>query len=362
MIQAMTYAPTNPTTQQEADLLDRALAAFHAATDLRIRLDQLEVFRHQRDYARIVDAVGHLNIDGTDETVVIEIKARLTNPMLGAVAHQLQQLKQNHEHGLLVTEYVNPIMAERLKELGVFFIDAVGNAYLNLPHVLVYIRGNKPEKQAGTANKTRAFQPTGLKVLFAFLCNPELVNAPYRDIANAANVALGTVGWVINDLKELGYIAELGKGRRVIRGRVKLLDRWATTYPEQLRPKLVIGRYTVRDKTWWKLAALHNFHAYWGGEVAAAKLTNYLKPEQITIYVREQAARLQLEFGMKKDPDGEIELLKVFWDRQCDFDDKDVTPTLLTYVDLLTTGDQRNIDTATIIHDQYLAQFIAEDR
>ena len=60
---------------------------------------------------------------------------------------------------------------------------------------------------------------------------------------------------------------------------------------------------------------------------------------------------MQLEFGMKKDPDGEIELLKVFWDRQCDFDGKDVTPTLLTYVDLLTTGDQRNIDTATIIHD-----------
>ena len=358
----MAYEPTNPITRHEADLLDRALAAFRAATGQRILVDPFEKPHRQPADFRRVDAIGHLNIDGTDETVVIEIKARLTNAMLGAVAHQLQQLKKNHEHGLLVTDYVNPIMAERLKELGIFFIDTVGNAYLNLLPVLVYIRGNKPEKQAGTANKTRAFQPTGLKVLFAFLCNPELVNAPYRDIAYAANVALGTVGWVINDLKELGYIAELGKGRRVIRGRKKLLDRWVTTYPEQLRQKLVIGRYTVRDKTWWKQAALHNFHAYWGGEVAAAKMTKYLKPEQITIYVREQAARLQLEFGMKKDPDGEIELLKVFWDRQCDFDDKDVTPTLLTYADLLTTGDQRNIDTATIIYDQYLAEFIAEDR
>jgi hypothetical protein len=358
----MAYEPTNPVNERETDLLDRALAAFHTATGLRILVDQLEVTRHQRDYARRVDAIGHLNIDGTDETFVIEMKARLTNAMLGAVAHQLQQLKQDHEHGLLVTDYVNPIMGERLKELGIFFIDTVGNAYLNLPPVLVYIRGNKPERQAGTANKTRAFQPTGLKVLFAFMCNPDLVNATYRDIAYAANVALGTVGWVINDLKELGYIAELGKGRRVVRGREKLLDRWAATYPEQLRPKLVIGRYTVLDKTWWKQAALHNFHAYWGGEVAAAKLTKYLKPEQITIYVREQAARLQLEFGMKKDPNGEIELLNVFWDRKCDFDDMDVTPTLLTYADLLTTGDQRNIDTATIIYDQYLAQFIAKDR
>jgi len=354
----MTYEPTNPITRQEADLLHRALAAFRAATGQRILVDQFENLHHQPDHVRRVDAIGHLNIDGTNVLLAIEIKTSLTKPTLGAIAHQLQQC---HEHGLLVTEYVNPVMAQHLKELDVFFIDTVGNAYLNLPPVLVYIRGNKPEKPASTANKTRAFQPTGLKVLFALLCNPELVNAPYRDIAYAANVALGTVGWVINDLKGLGYIAELGKGRRVIRGRQKLLDRWATMYPEQLRPKLVIGRYTVRDKAWWKQAALHNFHAYWGGEVAAAKITKYLKPEQITIYVREQAARLQLEFGMKKDPDGEIELLTAFWDKQCDFDDKDVAPTLLTYADLLTTGDQRNIDTATIIYGQYLAKFIAED-
>lgn len=355
----MAYKPTNPTTRQEVDLLDRALAAFHAATGQRILVDQFENLHRQPNSVRRVDAIGHLNIGGIDEPLAIEIKARLTKPTLGAIAHQLGQCK---EHGLLVTEYVNPVMAEHLKELGIFFIDTVGNAYLNLPPVLVFIRGNKPEKPATAAHKTRAFQPTGLKVLFAFLCNPDLVNAPYRDIANAANVALGTVGWVINDLKDLGHVAQLGKRHRVIRGRQKLLDRWVTTYPEQLRPKLLIGRYTVREKTWWKQAAIHNFQAYWGGEVAAANLTKYLKPEQITIYVRGQAARLQLEYGMRKDPNGEIELLETFWNKECDIDDKDVTPALLTYADLLATGDQRNIETATIIYDQYLAQFIAEDR
>ena len=355
----MAYETINPVTRQEAGLLDQALVAFHAATGYRILVDQFENTRHQPDYIREVDAMGHLNIIGTNEPLVIEIKTRLTKPMLGAIAHQLQQ---NHGHGLLVTEYVNPMMAQRLKDLDVFFIDTVGNAYLNLPPVLVYIRGNKPEKPAGTVHKTRAFQPTGLKVLFALLCNPELVNAPYRDIANATNVALGTVGWVINNLKDLGHIAQLGKGCRVIRGRQKLLDRWVTTYPELLRPKLVIGRYTVPEKNWWKQAAIHNLQAYWGGEVAAAKLTKYLKPEQITIYVRDQAARLQLEYGMRKDPNGEIELLDAFWNRQCDFNDEDITPALLTYADLLATGDQRNLETATIIYEKYLAQFIAEDR
>jgi hypothetical protein len=355
----MAYEPINPVNQRDAGLLEQALAAFHKATGCRILIDQLENTRHQPGYIRRADAMGHLNIDETNEPLVIEIKTRLAKPMLGAIAHQLQQY---HGHGLLVTEYVNQMMAQRLKELDVFFIDTVGNAYLNLPPVLIYIRGNKQEKPTGTEQKTRAFQPAGLKVLFAFLCNPELVNAPYRDIANAANVALGTVGWVINNLKDLGHIAQLGKGYRVIRGRKILLDRWVTTYPELLRPKLVIGRYTAPEKNWWKQAAIHNFQAYWGGEVAAAKMTKYLKPEQITIYVRDQAARLQLEHGMRKDPNGEIELLDAFWNWQCDFNDKDVTPAVLTYADLLATGDQRNIETATIIYEKYLAQFIAEDR
>lgn len=350
---------TNPTTQQEARLLDRALAAFHAATGRDILVDRIEKLARQPDHDQIVDAIGHLNIDGTKVPLAIEIKTRLTKPTLGAIAHQLARYKVR---GLLITDYVNPVMAEQLKKMNIFFIDTVGNAYLDLPPVLVYVRGNKPEQPVPTAYRTRAFQPTGLKVLFAFLCDPELVNAPYRDIAEAADVALGTVGWVINDLKDLGHIAQLGKKRRTLRGRQKLLDRWVTAYPEQLRPKLHIGRYTVHDTTWWKQAAIQVFQAYWGGEVAAAKLTKYLKPEKITLYVRDQAARLQLEFGMRKDPNGEVELLHAFWNNRYDADIDDITPPLLTYADLLATGDQRNIETATIIHDQHLAQLILEDR
>ena len=52
----------------------------------------------------------------------------------------------------------------------------------------------------------RVFQPSGLKVLFALFCDLELVNAPYRAMVKVAEVALGTVGRVVTDLRELGYI------------------------------------------------------------------------------------------------------------------------------------------------------------
>ncbi|MCU7861984.1 MAG: hypothetical protein KZQ86_19650, partial [Candidatus Thiodiazotropha sp. (ex Lucinoma kastoroae)] len=148
----------------------------------------------------------------------------------------VHQLKRFPQKGLVVTDYVNPKMAERLKAMDMPFLDAAGNAYINEPPVYVYIKGNKPLEKPHRKLPTRAFQPTGLKVLFALLCRPGLENAPYRDIAKAADVALGTVGWVITDLRELGYLVDLGKRGRRLTNKEKLIERWVTTYPEQLRP------------------------------------------------------------------------------------------------------------------------------
>ena len=192
-----------------------------------------------------------LDAPGVDRQFVVEIKTRLTQATLGMAVHQLERFPQK---GLIVTDYVNPKMAERLKAMDMPFLDVAGNAYLNEPPVYVYIKGNKPVEKPHRKPPTRAFQPTGLKVLFALLCHPRLENAPYRDIAKAAGVALGTVGWVITDLKELGYLVDMGKRGRRLTNKEKLIERWVTTYPELLRPKLVLGRYRAVEHDWWKQA------------------------------------------------------------------------------------------------------------
>ncbi len=56
--------------------------------------------------------------------------------------------------------------------------------------------------------RTRAFNASGLKVIFTFLLVPQLVSETYRTIAETSGVLLGTIGWVLNDLKELGYVHE----------------------------------------------------------------------------------------------------------------------------------------------------------
>jgi len=213
----------------------------------------------------------------------------------------------------------------------------------------------------GKTPKRRAFQPTGLKVIYVFLCNPELVNAPYREIAAAADVALGTVGWVITDLKDLGHLVEMGKKKRRLTGLKKLFDRWVEAYPEQLRPKLLIGKFTTNEADWWKIKKLQNFDAYMGGEIAADYLTQYLVPEIKTVYMRGKPQDLQLTFKMRKDPDGEVELLKTFWNVECDWPDNKIVNPILIYADLLATGDPRNIETAEMIYEKEIAQHLRED-
>jgi len=97
-----------------------------------------------------------------------EVKKGLRPATLGAVLHQIEQ---TGKPPLLITDYVTPPLAEQLKARNIAFLDAAGNAYINQPPILVWIKGERPEEKQ-TINKVtgRAFQASGLKVLFALLC------------------------------------------------------------------------------------------------------------------------------------------------------------------------------------------------
>ena len=312
-----------------------------------------------------IDAIGRLRVGKRDLKLAIEVKALPTKAYTG---YLYQKFTRNlpADQGLLVAEYINPVMAERLKEHGIWFMDAAGNAYINKPPLYIYVKGNKQAETVGKETRPRAFQTMGLKLIFAFLCRPDLVNAPYREIAEVAGVALGTVGWIITDLKDMGYIVEIDKRKRQLKGRKKLFHRWVEAYPEQLSPKLLIGKYTTTEPTWWKNTKFKKLAAYLGGEIAAEFLTHYLTPEIKTVYVREKPQELLLAFKLRKDPHGDVELLKAFWNIKCDNInnkgmDKKIVHPILVYADLLATGDPRNIETADMIYAKNIAEHLRED-
>ena len=133
----------------------------------------------------------------------------------------------------------------------------------------------------------------------------------------------------------------------------RLLEEWVTHYHTTLRAKLNPQRFGG-DTDALQRADLRNYNAYWGGEVAADKLTGMLKPVTFTIYAREPIARLVARHRMRAHPGGPIEVLDVFWNLPREADHPDVAPPPLAYADLLAMLDGRSIETAKIIYDRLI--------
>jgi hypothetical protein len=166
---------------------------------------------------------------------------------------------------------------------------------------------------------------------------------------------------VLKDLTAQGYMVEYrGPQRRLIR-QEELLHKWTRAYAEKLRPKNLIGKYKATRPELWRDADIAQFGAQWGGEVAAQRLTHYLKPEITTIYLRRPANNLILDLKLRQDRNGDIELREKFWDFENEGTDRTVVPPLLVYADLLATGDPRNIETAKVIYGDYLQGHIEQN-
>jgi len=337
----------------EVELLSRAIEALRRTMGLSVITTSLEDTSRDRGY----DAILRIGRDNARTEYAAIIKKYVTNEILGALASQLRHTKPQ---GILVTHHVTPKQSDKLKKLNVPFFDTAGNAFLADETVFVFVSGRRPEHDKPKEKPHRAFQPSGLRTVFALLCNPGLELEGYREIAAAANVSHGTIGLVMNDLQKEGYLIDMGaKGRRLTK-KVDLVKRWTERYPQQLRPKLLLARYSSRKSDWWKDAHLGRFGALWGGEIAAAKLTQYLRPEIKTIYAATAIPEVQARFALTKDPNGDTEILKRFWAFENESANNEIVPPLLVYADLIASGDDRNIETAEIIYDTQISRLLGE--
>jgi hypothetical protein len=336
-------------TDPEREILEKAIGALKESTGLNARID----LRAKREKTGDEDGaiIGLSNEDDRWDFSAV-IKKNLTNDILGYVIAELREARS--QPCILVTRYVTPNQAEKLRRANAQFIDTAGNAFINRPPLFVLVTGNRRSEDPVKARPARFFSPTGIRVLFALLCRPALAAASYRDIAAAADVSLGAVSQVMEDLKSAGYLVNREGRERSLMKHEELIRRWGEAYSERLRPKLLISRFSAERPDWWKEAHLEEMNACWSGEVAAAKVTKYLRPQVKTIYAPNRLAALQLKFRFRQDKNGDIELLKKFWAFDRDAAPPDTAPPLLIYADLMASGDERNIETAGMIYDRYI--------
>lgn len=341
-----------PQKNNNTAILDQALNALQQHVLLKCTVKPV-IAAHDQGYDFIIKGELH----GQKLTWCAQIQKRLTKAL------ELQALIQKDQTPhplLLVTNYVNNEAAARLHGGGIQFIDMAGNAYLDQPPLYVLVKGNKPDEEEIIQPAGRLFKGVGLKIAYLLLCKPELAGKPYRDLARFTNVALGTVNITMAELIQKGYILDMGKKGKQLLNRKGLFERWVTAYADYLKPKLLLGCFRG-EGDWWKNVRLDPAFAQWGGEVAAAKLTRYLKPGTVTIYAdKNRLTDLIVANKLKKDPDGTVEVLERFWPQDIFGEGETVNPILI-YANLVALGEQRTMETARLIYEQHLDKDFGQD-
>lgn len=273
-------------------------------------------------------------------------------------------IRSNNQRNLFVlAPIIYPKIAEELVAQNINFLDTAGNLYLNEGEVYIFRSGIKPLIKTPEKNKSRLFSEAGLKMLFGVLNNPEFINLTYRDMAAAVNISAASISIIISEMLHSNYLHEGQNKRKIVTSKKELLSRWAQAFKEQLKPKLLIGNYTskslelLRD---FKKIDVKEINAQWGGEAAANLYTNYLSPGKLSLFVTGENKKWMSALKLiPADAQGEIEVLKYFWDKNHPIFASTRTlpnaiPPVLVYAELITSNDSRNIDTAQRIFDEYI--------
>jgi hypothetical protein len=272
--------------------------------------------------------------------------------------HQLNQfdrLKDFHHPIILIAERIFPKEKEELRERNIAYLEANGNIFVRTPNLYLWLETQRPIPTAKEKGN-RAFTKTGLKVLFHFLIDDNLVGLTYRQIANITNVGLGNVNNIFTSLKETGFLLKLKQNEYIINNKKQLLEKWIVAYKETLQPTLEIGRFRFTNENnfiHWQDIQLQEGKTWWGGEPAGDLITNHLRPGELTLYTTETRNDLIKNYRMMPDPEGNIRAYIKFWDETLDTQTNAV-PTLLTYTDLINVGDKRCRETAEIIYTKYV--------
>jgi len=244
--------------------------------------------------AATFDGVLTLTANGRTVRYLVEERRHLRHQDVGVVVDQLKRLRAElapnyaGDRLLLLAPHVRPQHAAVLERADIDYLDLAGNAHLKAPGLFVHVEGRRPPKEPMAG--PRRPQKGWIKAVMALLIRPDLTNAPYRALAEHADVALGTVAGCMNDLTARGLLLDGKDGRRVA-DRQALVALWVQAYVEGLRPRLAERRLQVRadakQELWTRLQRVLTERAQpWAltGADAAERRTRFFRAEETEIY------------------------------------------------------------------------------
>lgn len=319
--------PDLQAAERERQLLSKAMEALA----VHLRPAQFTLLEPPTAQSSNPDAVAELRLPNQPPLrLVCEIKQRLASSSDLQRAHA--QLDHLGDAGIpvVITQHLTRGMLDWSRDNHRCSIDAAGNGHIEVPGLLLHVRGNtlpKEEKQniLGSEASTALASPAGIKVLYVCLtAAPSTEHASnglnQRELARLAGVSLGSVNRILDLLEANDFLARPSRRAWRLMRRRALVDFWLANYPVGLRPKLTPTRFSgTLPPQWWDTPNLLQEGTLLGGEVAHWLRFHAIQPASATLYVppqtrSEQVSCLVRNLRLKPDPRGNVEILDRFWD------------------------------------------------
>jgi hypothetical protein len=258
---------------------------------------------------------------------------------------------------ILFAPYITLQMGAHLREHGIDYLDAAGNAHIALEdRVHHHVEGRRLDP---SFVKTRT-RGSGAQVAFTIAARPELVSVPVRELAAHAGVTKSTASNELRRLAAAGYVVSTRRGRQLSR-RAQLIDAWIDQYVRTFRPRWLQGRYraAAKDSSVVEEAidrALSGATWAWGGAPAERRLTSYFRGDVTTVHVAEPALELPRRVRALPAADGPIAVIVTPIPVAFEGAAPRTVHPLLVYAELLSLDDERARDAAERLRERFLGR------
>ncbi|MBW2736813.1 MAG: hypothetical protein JRH20_30885, partial [Deltaproteobacteria bacterium] len=270
------------------------------------------------------DALGS-NVDATitlrtklglHHLLVLEYRSHLTHQTADPIV--AQALREPNQDLLLLAPSIGAPLGAKLAQSGINYLDRNGNCHIALSTLHIHIEGRRARARPSTSKGLRS---AGYQVLFCFLAQPELINAPLRSVAAAAGVSRQPASDTKRRLLDEEYLVKTKNTLRwVPRRQQDALGLWLHGYETMVRPSLLRETYRTADASPIDLErriistfpemGISEFR--WGGCAAGFRLAEYYRGERTVVHVHTTPSELQSRLSILSDPRGNLVLMTAF--------------------------------------------------
>ncbi len=303
------------------------------------------------------DALLKLRTQARTERLVVEqYRSHLSHQM---VDHIIAASERPPHTRLILAPHIGARLATKLADARLNYLDLSGNCHITLPPFYVHIEGKTPRP---AAPQDKGVRSAGYQVLFSFLSDPTLLNAPIRTIAEAAGVSRQPVSDMRDRLFSHDFILKTSAGTQWnARRKQDALNLWLHGYETTVRPSLLWRVLRTQESDPQRLEATlsavvgssGSYELRWGGSAAGFRLNGHYRGQRTVAHIRPHPEKLQRELRAVPDPRGNLVIMDAFgtlnWTTN-----RDTVHPLLVYSEMLSEGSERAREAAREVFEEHL--------